>query len=117
MISSFGILLVIIMIIFASYCSGGKKDVSDISGKNKNSETSGQTPSGNEQILLTANDFVMPAAKSFDLSSDYIDFLPNKQLMLPDKKILDKTAEKLINDQVDDSLKFNFEKKEAGGVK
>jgi len=64
-------------------------------------------------ILLTANDFMMPDIDNFEISFDYIEFNPNKYYNLPKADIFNKDYEKIFSEYIDESLKFDFEKRKA----
>jgi len=64
-------------------------------------------------ILLTANDFIMPEIDNFEINFDYIEFNPNKYYNLPKADIFNKDYEKIFTEFIDESLKFDFEKRKA----
>jgi hypothetical protein len=116
-ISSLGIIVIILTIIFTGFCKNNlnssiKKSVSDQIIDNKIEKTNQDTAIQ----LLSAEDFIIPDIKNFDLSSDYIEFLPNKKYNKPDNIIIEKITDKFINDTVEETYKFNFEKKEISGT-
>ena len=107
-ISALG-LLVIILIIFI------------ISGSQKNSIKENQNVYQDEglkkeeyitqETLLTPEEFILPELMSFDISNDFVEFLPKKQFQSPDMGIIIKNYDKMIEDTIEDSCKFNFEKR------
>jgi hypothetical protein len=65
------------------------------------------------ELLLNADDFVLPESRSVDLTNDFVDLLPKKKFELPDKSFIKKENEKLLKKETEESLKFNFEKRKA----
>lgn len=114
-ISAIGALIIILIIIFNSFCfkkiDNNKKSNIEID-KNINTQMNLES---SDYSFITAEEFVIPEIKSFDLSSDFIDFLPTKKFQIPDKSIINKNNDILINDSIQDSYKFNFEKKSLKG--
>ena len=64
-----------------------------------------------DEFLLTADDFVLPDIESFDVTSDYVDFLPAKKFQSPDNSLVEKEFKNIVDDTVEDSTKFIFEKR------
>lgn len=66
-----------------------------------------------KDILLTVDDFLLPDIKTFDLSFDYIEFLPNKYYTLPKVDIFKKDYEAFFDETVQKELEFDFEKRKT----
>lgn len=60
--------------------------------------------------LLVSNEFEYPDVKLFDLTSDYVDFIPTRKYYVPDFKQSVKDYDVILEERIKDSLKFNFEK-------
>ena len=60
---------------------------------------------------MTPNDFIISRSSSVDLTNDYIDFMPKKKYDLPDKSVVKEEYEKVFEKEIEDSIKFNFEKR------
>lgn len=64
----------------------------------------------NKVELLTINEFVFPDIKLFDLSSDYVDFIPSKKFNISTFKQSVKDYDSILEKSINESLKFGFEK-------
>ena len=60
--------------------------------------------------LLVSNEFEYPNIKLFDLTADYVDFIPTVKYNIPNFKQSVKDYDAILEDSIKDSLKFNFEK-------
>lgn len=60
--------------------------------------------------LLLSNEFEYPDIKMFDLTTDYVDFIPMRKYNIPDFKQSIKDYDIILEDSIKESLKFNFEK-------
>ncbi len=60
--------------------------------------------------LLVSNEFEYPDVKLFDLTSDYVDFVPTRKYYVPDFKQSVNDYDAILEEGIKDSLKFNFEK-------
>lgn len=70
-----------------------------------------------EELLLNPSLFIIPNDKSMDLTNDFVPFLIKKQFQLLDKSVIINEDKKMLNDEVEDTLKFNFEKQSQSGKK
>ena len=105
----FGI-LVIIFTMFIAFCkrsSNEKKFEQQV----LQVEIPDDTQVIQEELLLTPNDFSISNSSTFDITNDYIDFMPRKKYDLPDKNVVKKEYEKLLEKDLEESMKFNFEKR------
>ncbi len=108
-IGSFGI-LIIIFVIFIVYCrSGNSQKITESDIKSKEYE---EKKSVYDELLLTPDQFIILDSNSFDLTTDYVDFiLTKKKFELPDKNIVKNEYDKLLEYEINESIKFNFEKR------
>lgn len=60
--------------------------------------------------LFLSDEFEYPNLKLFDLTNDYISFLPMKKYSLPSFKQSVKDYDVILKDSIEDGLKFKFEK-------
>ena len=95
----------------------GNKDKSDTKAvstavENKTSEKNKKNEAMDE-LLLNSDDFILSDTNNYDLTNDFIDMLPKKKFELPDKRMIVKEYNQLLNLDINDSLKFNFEKRKS----
>ncbi|MBN2546888.1 MAG: hypothetical protein JXB50_13895 [Spirochaetes bacterium] len=112
----------IIVILLMIFCFSGRVNTlkrEQINFKDVEKQSIEQNSIKNSQfeystdILLTVNDFMMPDIDNFEISFDYIEFNPNKYYNLPKADIFNRDYEKIFSDYIEDSLKFDFEKRKA----
>lgn len=65
-----------------------------------------------KDILLSVNDFLLPDIKTFDLTFDYIEILPNKYYTTFNIELLKKDYETFFSTIKEKDLKFDFEKRD-----
>jgi hypothetical protein len=111
-ITCFGVLIITFTLLI-SFCSRKNKE-DFIENQVFKDETSIETKEIKEELLLTPSDFIISNSSSFDITNDYIEFMPKKKYELPDKKIVQEEYEKILEDELEESLKFNFEKRKNG---
>lgn len=64
-----------------------------------------------QEFILTPDIFEIPNIESFDVSSDFLEFLPTRHNQPPDIEIINKDRDKIIKAEINNSLLFNFEKR------
>jgi hypothetical protein len=83
-----------------------------ISLRNLNQETMiGKKNAKTDTKMLINNEFVYPPILSFDVSNDYVDLMPVKKFKIPAFKTTINKYDIILEDDIDDTLKFNFEKR------
>lgn len=108
-IASLGILVIIFTILIV-YCRNTNSQ--KISENEINNGKYEEKKSVYDELLLTPDQFIILDSKSFDLTTDYIDFiLTKKKFELPDKVIVKNEYDKLLEYEINESIKFNFEKR------
>lgn len=60
--------------------------------------------------LFVSDEFEYPDIRLFDLTNDYVDFIPTKKYNVPNFKQSIKDYNVILEDSIKESLKFNFEK-------
>ena len=63
--------------------------------------------------LISVEDFEFPVIGAFDVTTDYIDLAPVKKIKIPDYKPIIKEYDMILDDSVNGSLKYNFEKRKG----
>lgn len=105
---------VIILIIVLFGIMSSKKVDNSISkipeNSNKDKELAKRT---NDELLLNSDDFILSESYSYDLTNDYVNLLPKKKYELPGKRLIIKVYNKLSEQDINESLKFNFEKRRS----
>jgi hypothetical protein len=66
-----------------------------------------------DELLLNSDDFILTDTNNYDLTNDFVDMLPKKKYQLPDKSLIIKEYDKLLSRDINESLKFNFEKRKS----
>ena len=113
-IGAIGFFIIILIIFVLSGRCGGVQYKSDpeVIQRDERQIYAGQ------QFILTPDEFIIPDIKSFDVSSDFIEFLPTRHMNPPDIDLINSDISRLIDDSIEESILFNFEKREIwGGAK
>ncbi len=66
------------------------------------------------ELLLSPDDMIIPSIRAFEVNPEFVDFLPRKKFELPDIKIVVNNFNVILNNSIDETLKFNFEKRKKG---
>ena len=61
--------------------------------------------------FLVQDSFSLPYISNMDVTNDYIDFMPLNSLSKPDVEIIQEELDRLIEDEIINTYKFNFEKR------
>lgn|GEM_PF-1322845 len=108
------VIIIIIFIITGSKSKINKKDTI-IDKENVQIDKKIETSYVDAKLLITPEYFIIPSLKSFDVTSDYENFLPIKQYKLPEMNVIVDNYEKIFYDTIEESCKFNFEKRIGRG--
>lgn len=108
-ITCFGILVIIFTMLIA-FCKRNNNE-KNFERQSLQGEITNNKEIIKDELLLTPNDFIISNSSSFDITNDYIEFMPKKKYDLPDKSIVKDEYENLLNKEIEESLKFNFEKR------
>ena len=108
--------IILVIVFFAAISGRDKSNNHSVNNVDEFQEESllEQKPVYSDDFLLTADDFVLPVIEGFDVTSDYVDFLPAKKFQSPDNSIIEKEYEKIVENTVADRTKFIFEKRQSG---
>lgn len=105
----FGILVITFTMFFA-FCKRNNSE-KNLQNEITRNEITNDKKQFQDELLLTPNDFIISRSSSVDLTNDYIDFMPKKKYDLPDKSVVKEEYEKVFEKEIEDSIKFNFEKR------
>ncbi len=112
-IGSFGIFVILFIIMIFAFSS--KNHVSRDNGKILTEDKAVKQNAENnrviKEILISPEDLIIPSIKSFNVTADFEDFLPQKKFEMPDMKIVVDNYQIILNNSIEESLKFNFERR------
>jgi hypothetical protein len=107
-IGALGLIVVIIMLfVFTSRCGRINRENAEIPKK----EIIEKQNEFKKEMIVTPDDFLLPSIKTIDISTDYVELSPARRYQAPEMKIIENDYKKLINDTINDTCLFNFEKR------
>lgn len=107
-ISAFGFIVILIIIFLLSF-SGKTRETNELEvGLDDMQSTRGKML---EDLLISPDDFLLPEIDDVDVRIEYDDFVTGREFILPDDQLIIDNYDKLLEDTIDNDLKFNFEKR------
>ena len=67
----------------------------------------------NDELLLNSDDFILTDSVKYDMTNDFVDMMPKKKFEMPGKDVVRGEYDKLQNKDINESLKFDFEKRKS----
>lgn len=112
-IGSFGIFVILFIIMIFAFSSKNHSynDKEKISTEERAVKQNVENNRVNREILISPEDLIVPTIKSFNVTADFEDFLPGKKFEMPDMKIVVDNYQIILNNSIEESLKFNFERR------
>ena len=105
---------IIVMIIILFGIMGSKKIAPE---NNKTLESSNREKAlekkVNDELLLNSDDFILTDSVKYDMTNDFVDMMPKKKFEMPGKDVVRGEYDKLQNKDINESLKFDFEKRKS----
>ncbi|MCG8570964.1 MAG: hypothetical protein MJB14_12565 [Spirochaetes bacterium] len=104
-------IIIVGTILFSAILSSGKSKKNPLVIEETRETPVEQSLNYDQLDYLLKDSVAYPHLKSFDVTMDYIDFMPLKADYQPDKEAFQYELDQLIQVTLEESCKFNFEKR------